>query len=126
MFDISDVLLIHERLIQQFGGTPGLRDNELLESAILRPLQTFDSAELYPSIEEKASAIIESIITNHPFIDGNKRTGYTLFRIFLLSKGKDIICSQDEKYDFVLSVAEGNLKYNEILNWTRERTKPVS
>ena len=120
MFDISDVLLIHERLIQQFGGTPGLRDNELLESAILRPLQTFDSAELYPSIEEKASAIIESIITNHPFIDGN------LFRIFLLSKGKDIICSQDEKYDFVLSVAEGKLKYNEILNWTRERTKPVS
>jgi death-on-curing protein len=105
MLDISDVLLIHERLIQEFGGTPGLRDNELLESAILRPLQTFDSAELYPSIEEKASAIIESIITNHPFIDGNKRTGYTLFRIFLLSKGKDIDCSQDEKYDFVLSVA---------------------
>ena len=126
MLDISDVLLIHERLIQEFGGTPGLRDNELLESAILRPLQTFDSAELYPSIEEKASAIIESIITNHPFIDGNKRTGYTLFRIFLLSKGKDIYCSQDEKYDFVLSVAEGKLKYDEILKWTRERTKPIS
>lgn len=126
MLDISDVLLIHERLIQEFGGTSGLRDNELLESAILRPLQTFDSAELYPSIEEKASAIIESIITNHPFIDGNKRTGYTLFRIFLLSKGKDINCSQDEKYEFVLSVAEGKLKYNEILKWTRERTKPTS
>ena len=126
MLEITDVLLIHQRLIEEFGGTSGLRDNELLESAILRPFQTFDSAELYPSIEEKASAIIESIITNHPFIDGNKRTGYTLFRLFLLSEGKDVDCSQDEKYDFVLSVAEGKSKYNEILNWTRDQIKPAS
>ena len=126
MLEITDVLLIHERLIQVYGGTPGLRDRELLESAIFRPLQTFESAELYPSIEEKASAIIESIITNHPFIDGNKRTGYTLFRLFLLSEGKDIDCSQIEKYEFVISVSEGKFKYDKILEWTQNRIKPAS
>ena len=98
MLEIANILTIHERLIHEFGGTLGLRDNELLESAISRPSQTFDSKDLYPTIEEKASAIIESIVTNHPFIDGNKRTGYTLFRLLLLSGGKDIDCSQEEKY----------------------------
>ena len=126
MLEITDVLLIHERLIQEFGGTPGLRDNEQLASAILRPYQIFDSSELYPTIEEKASALIESMISNHPFVDGNKRTGYALFRLVLLTEGKDLDCSQNEKYDFVLSVAKGKMKYDEILKWTRERIKPAS
>ncbi len=125
MLEIADVVEIHRRLIQEFGGTSGLRDNELLESAISRPFQTFDSSELYPTIEEKASAIIESIISNHPFIDGNKRTGYTLFRLFLLSEGKDIKCSTNDKYEFVLSVAENKLKYAEILKWTLDRIMPA-
>jgi death-on-curing protein len=123
---ISDVLTIHKRLIREFGGTLGLRDMELLESAISRPYQTFDSKDLYPTVEEKASAIIESIVTNHPFIDGNKRTGYTLFRLFLLIEGKDIDSSQQEKYKFVISIAEGKLDYEEILKWTRSKITPAS
>jgi len=126
MLKISDVLAIHERLLKEFGGASGLRDNDLLESAISRPYQTFDSEELYPTIEEKASAIIESIVTNHPFIDGNKRTGYTMFRLLLLSEGKDIDCSQKEKYEFVISVAERKLDYEEILRWTLRNIKPAS
>jgi death on curing protein len=126
MLEISDVLIIHERIIQEFGGTSGLRDNELLESAVSRPYQTFDSKDLYPTAEEKASAIIESIVTNHPFIDGNKRTGYTLFRLLLLLNGKDIDSSKQEKYEFVISIAERKLDYDEILKWTREKITPAS
>ena len=125
MLDISDVLNIHKRLIQEFGGTLGLREMELLKSAISRPYQTFDSKDLYPTAEEKASAIIESIITNHPFVDGNKRTGYTLFRILFLIEGKDISASQQEKYEFVISIAERKLDYEEIVKWTRSKVIPA-
>jgi len=125
MLEISDVLIIHKRLIHEFGGTLGLRDKELLESAISRPFQTFDSKDLYPTAEEKASAIIESIVTNHPFIDGNKRTGYTLFRLLLLTEGKGIDSSLQEKYEFVISIAERKLEYDEILKWTLERVRPT-
>lgn len=125
MLEISDVLNIHKRLIQEFGGTLGLRDMELLKSAISRPYQTFDSKDLYPTAEEKASAIIESIVTNHPFVDGNKRTGYTLFRILLLIEGKDISASQQEKYEFVISIAERKLDYEEIVKWTRSKVIPA-
>jgi death-on-curing protein len=126
MLKIANIIAIHRRLINEFGGTLGLRDNELLESALSRPYQTFDSKDLYPTTEEKASAIIESIITNHPFTDGNKRTGYTVFRLLLLSDGKDIACSQEEKYRFVISIAEGKLDYEEILKWTRSKMRPAS
>jgi len=126
VLEVSDVLIIHKRLIHEFGGTLGLRDREILESAISRPYQTFDSKDLYPTVEEKASAIIESIVTNHPFIDGNKRTGYTLFRLLLLIEGKDIDSSQQEKYEFVISIAERKLDYDAILKWTRGKIKPAS
>lgn len=126
MLEIADILTIHERLIHEFGGTLGLRDIGLLESAISRPSQTFDSKDLYPTIEEKASAIVESIVTNHPFIDGNKRTGYLLFRLLLLSEGKDLDCSQEEKYKFVISIADRRLGYDDILKWTRSKITPAS
>jgi len=125
MVDIKDVLLIHERFIQEFGGASGLKDKGLLESAISRPFQTFDGKDLYISVEEKASSILESMLINHPFVDGNKRTGYALYRLLLLSSNMDIDASEDEKYDFVISVAEGKTNYEGILNWTRKRIKPV-
>ena len=80
---------------------------------------------MYESPEEKASAILESILINHPFIDGNKRTGYTLYRLILLSANLDIDAIEDDKYDMVISVAEGKTKYKDILDWTRKRIKPV-
>ncbi len=125
MLDIKEVLSIHERLIQEFGGASGLKDIGLLESAISRPYQTFDGNELYDSVEEKASAILESILINHPFVDGNKRTGYTLYRLLLLSANVDIDATEDERYDFVISVAEGKTTFEEIVKWTKRRIKPV-
>ena len=81
MIKLEDVLKIHKLLIDQFGGSHGVRDKSSLNSAINRPFATFDQQELYPEPMDKAAAILESIVTNHPFIDGNKRTGYVLARL---------------------------------------------
>ena len=78
MISLEEVLKIHNILIEKFGGSPGIRNRELLESSIGRPFSTFDSIDLYPTPIDKGAAIIESIVKNHPFIDGNKRTGYRI------------------------------------------------
>ena len=116
MIDIDDVLTIHEFLIKKFGGSHGVRDLNLLKSALARPFQTFDQ-DLYKTPPEKAAAIIESIVGNHPFIDGNKRIGWVLMRLFLLEIGQDIKASQVDKYEFVISVATNKLPFQEIVDW---------
>ncbi|MDP2386190.1 MAG: type II toxin-antitoxin system death-on-curing family toxin [Bacteroidota bacterium] len=116
------VLLIHSKLIENYGGAQGVRDHWLLESAINRPFATFDGIDLYSGPIEKAAAILESILINHPFIDGNKRTGYTLARLILLSERYDIKASQDEKYDFVIQVTTGKSSIEEITNWLKIHT----
>ncbi len=121
IFDLDEVLAIHELQISAFGGSPGLRDQGLLEAALSRPLQTFDGRELYPSPEEKAAALLESIVVNHPFFDGNKRLGYVLMRLVLMEAGKDIKASQEEKYEMVIGVAKGELNAADIVKWLRER-----
>jgi death-on-curing protein len=78
--------------------------------------------DIYPSILEKAAALIESILINHPFIDGNKRSGYVLMRLLLLQNGYDVKASQQEKYDFVISIASGQLKFEDIVNWLENNT----
>jgi death on curing protein len=125
MISIEDVLTIHDALIEKFGGSPGLRDKELLESSVFRPFNTFDSKDLYTSPIDKSAALIESIVKNHPFVDGNKRTGYTLMRLFLLHEGLDIEATENEKYDFVLMIAEGKSNYEEIRDWIKRKTKKI-
>jgi death-on-curing protein len=123
MIPIKEVEHLHRILIDSFGGSHGIRDKAALESAIARPFQTFDGKELYPSVLEKAASLIESILINHPFIDGNKRTGYTLLRLFLIQNEIDIIASQDNKYEFVIDIASGTLKYEGIVSWLSSNTK---
>ena len=74
MIELRDVLNIHNILIDKFGGSKGVRDQDSLESAIHRPFATFDNQDLYPTPADKSAAILESILINHPFVDGNKRT----------------------------------------------------
>ena len=123
MISISEVEVIHNLLIEKFGGLPGLRDINGLKSALERPLQTFDNNELYPTILEKVASLLESILTNHPFIDGNKRTGYTVARIVLLQNGMDINATENEKYDFIIGIASGDIKYDEIYYWLKIHVK---
>jgi len=121
MITLKEALIIHELAIQKFGGAKGIRDNNLLESALQRPNATFDGKDLYPSPESKAAAIVESIVKNHPFSDGNKRTGYILMRLVLLKSNLDIKATQDEKYTFIIHIAEGKINFDEILEWIKNR-----
>jgi len=94
-----------------------------LNSALNRPFATFDQKELYSTPIEKAAAILESIVTNHPFIDGNKRTGYVLARLFLLKSGLDIESTQKDKYEMVIAVSKGEWKFEQIKTWLTNRCK---
>jgi death-on-curing protein len=123
MIDINEVEKIHDILIEKFGGGKGIRDKGLLESAINRPFQTFDSPDLYPDPVDKAAAIFESIITNHPFVDGNKRTAYVLMRLILKSNNLDIRSGQNEKYDFVIRSASGQVSFDQIRAWIKGNLK---
>ncbi len=122
MISIKEAEDIHTTLIEHFGGSHGIRDLNGLESALARPFQTFGSEELYPSVIQKAAALLESILVNHPFIDGNKRTGYVLTRLFLISNGFDIEASQDEKYDFIINIASGKTDIDNVTKWLVSHT----
>jgi death-on-curing protein len=123
MMTTENAIKIHDILIERYGGAKGIRDKNLLESALSRPYQTFDRKELYNTTVEKAAALIESIITNHPFLDGNKRFGYVAMRLLLLEEGLDIEAKEDEKYIFVIAIAEGKLKYSDICDWIKKYLK---
>jgi death-on-curing protein len=101
----------------------GLRDQKLLESALARPYQTFDNKELYKTPIEKAASLIESLINNHPFIDGNKRFAYVAMRLTLLEYDIDLNASENDKYDFVISIAKGELKFEGICSWLISKQK---
>jgi death-on-curing protein len=120
MISIKEVEIIHNILIDKFGGSKGIRDKALLESALARPFATFDNEDLYSTPIEKASAILESVAINHPFIDGNKRTAYTLMRLILLENKLDITASQEEKYNLVIAVSTGEYRFDDIKNWIQK------
>jgi death on curing protein len=121
MISVNDAILIQSVLIDKFGGSDGLRDKNMLESALMRPYQTFDNKDLYPTPTEKAAAIIESILINHPFIDGNKRFGYVAMRLTLIEFGLDISANEDDKYDFVIKIAKGEFRFDNILQWINDK-----
>lgn len=121
--DKKEILQIHKLLIAQFGGLEGVREESLLESALKRPFSGFGEREFYPSPEEKAAAVLESVVKNHPFVDGNKRTGYVLMRLILLQYQKDVDASQGEKYNFVIQVASSTIDFEQIVAWIRQKIK---
>ncbi len=119
MISVRDVERIHQVLISKFGGSQGIRDRQALESALSRPFQTFDGVDLYPDVITKGASLLESILINHPFVDGNKRTAYVVLRMFLLINGKDIHDSEDNRYELIINVASGVTKFDEIVEWLR-------
>ncbi|MEM9835924.1 MAG: Fic family protein [Bacteroidota bacterium] len=120
MIKLESVLSVHKILINRYGGAYGVRDSGLLDASINRPYSTFGGQDLYDTPEKKAAAILESIVTNHPFVDGNKRTGYVLMRLVLMEEKKDVTASQQSKYDFVIRIASGELSFEQILEWIEE------
>jgi death on curing protein len=106
--------------MEKFGGSSNVRDLNALKSALNRPFATFDKQDLYPTPIDKASALIESIVINHPFVDGNKRMGYILMRLLLLKSNYDINATHNEKFDFVIRIASGEFKIEQINSWLRK------
>jgi len=117
MIELDTVISIHNLLIDKFGGSKEVRDLNILKAALSRPLVTFDQKELYPTPIDKASAIFESIIIGHPFIDGNKRIAYVLMRLVLMQYGLDIKGTIQNKYEFVISASKGEIRIDEIRKW---------
>ena len=121
MIDLSTVEKLHNILIDKFGGSKGIRDKGSLLAALARPYASFDQQDLYPSATEKAAAVFESIIINHPFIDGNKRIAYLLLRLTLLESGYDISATQNEKYDMTIAASKGDIRIEEIKSWISDK-----
>lgn len=114
---IAEILETYQRIMQQSGGLIGILDFGALESALAQPYMTFDGNELYPSLAEKAAALGFSLIQNHPFADGNKRTGHAAMAMFLAINGYKIDASIDEQTEIILSVASGKLSRDEFTAW---------
>lgn len=119
-FSKEKILLLHQVMAEATGGDVGVRDDALLESAIENIYATFDGIELYPSKEEKAARLGYSLISNHAFVDGNKRIGMYIMISFLELNGIKINASNDEVVDLGLSVAGGSANYDDILKWINE------
>ncbi len=123
MILLEDILLLHKLSIDSFGGSHGIRDSGLLESAIARPFQSFDGRDLYRSVFEKAAALAESLIINHPFVDGNKRTGTVAMIAFLQENNLQMTIDQEGLYNFIVSISTGEIKFEEIVEWLIANTK---
>ncbi len=119
-------LELNKIIAESSGGSSGIRDEGLLLSAINRPFQTFDGKELYPSIIDKSAAIFQSIIINHPFIDGNKRIAYAFLKLLLIEKGFTIKAKEEETYKFIISASKSELDFIEIKNWIIKNLKTVN
>lgn len=115
--DIENILLFHKKLVSKTGGSGGVRDLGLIESALNRGFMTFDGRDLYESIEMKISVISHGLIRNHGFIDGNKRIGVAVMILLLKLNDIKIRYSQKELIDLGLGVAEGRFNENNIFEW---------
>lgn len=116
---VGELLVLHRQVVQRTGGAEGIRDLGALQSAVAQPRTTFSGQELYPSISEKAAALGFSLIMNHPFIDGNKRVGHAAMEVFLYLNGYEIDATVDEQEAIILSLAAGELKRTQFLDWVR-------
>lgn len=117
------VVSIHKDMLKDTGGSDGIRDMGLLKSALNNPFQTFAGEELYPSILTKASMICRSVILNHPFVDGNKRTGIHCMLLFLGRNNIRLEYTQQELIELGLSVAEGIFNAENIHDWISAHLK---
>ena len=119
-FSQEKVLLLHNLITEETGGDPNIRDLALLDSALESAFQTFDGQELYPTKEEKGARIGYALISNHAFVDGNKRIGMYVLLTFLEVNGIRIYPSEEEVVRVGLAVASGEMKYEELLEWILE------
>ena len=118
-FDKDKVLLLQQLTIESSGGSAGIRDLGLLDSAIESAYQTFDECELYPTKEEKGARLGYNLVSNHAFVDGNKRIGLLVMLSFLAINGINLKYTDEELVFIGLSLADGKMSYEELLDWIK-------
>ena len=121
-FTIQDIYELHNQLEDAFILSSGVRDENLLASAVNTPFQTFMGNDLYPSLYDKAAQLCYGIVKNHPFTDGNKRTALHSMYVYLIINGFDITATQQAVEDLIIDVAAGNMTNTELTEWLRENT----
>jgi len=121
----QQVLFLHARLVTETGGSHGVRDINLLLSAMGRPQASFDDQDLYPDLFTKAAALMDSLIRNHPFVDGNKRTGISAAGLFLRINGYRLYLSNIELEKFTIEVAQSKYPVEEIAVWLQTNANSV-
>ena len=126
VFSKEKVLLLHQYLAAETGGSVGVRDEGLLESALQSAFATFDGDELYPTKVEKAARIGASLVGNHAFFDGNKRIGMYVMLTFLEVNGLRVECSDADIVKAGLALADGTMGYEELRDWLNARVIPTS
>ena len=122
---LEQVLLIHEDQILRYGGSSGLRDLPLLESAVFRPQSTFGGEDLYPTVFDKAAALMHSLILNHVFVDGNKRTGAAAMLVFLELNGYRLKVAQNALVKAAIAVESKKWNIKKIALWLKKHTKKI-
>lgn len=121
---LREVLDLHARVIAQTGGAAGLRDLGGLESALAQPRMSFGGEDLYPDLADKAAALGFSLISNHPFVDGNKRIGHAAMEAFLMLNGFELAASTDESEQVVLAIAANEWSRDQFVAWVRTHLAP--
>jgi death-on-curing protein len=122
---VDNVLAIHHRVIEEFGGDPGLRDRGLLESAVAMPQSTFGGSFLHAGLAEQAAAYHFHLCSNHPFVDGNKRVALASAEVFLLINGMALSASDSELESLTVGVASGELSKSEVIEFFVVRIQPA-
>jgi len=121
----DEVIAIHDSMIELYGGSFGIRDIGLIQSAISRPQSSFGDVDLYPTLFDKAAALFHSLMFNHAFIDGNKRTTMTATGRFLAINGYSIEVTQEEFVEFPIRAANKHLSLEEIAAWLKKYSKEI-
>src|SRR5262249_36345196 len=122
----GEVVELHRRVLAATGGAPGIRDLSALESCVAELKTTFGGVELYPTVIEKAAALCFSLVQNHPFVDGNKRTGHAAMETFLVLNGVEIVESLEEQERLMLDLAAGKISRIQLSNWLRQHVGPIA
>lgn len=121
----QQILKLHNRTINEFGGIHGIRDERMLDSALANPLQTFAGLDLYPTCVDKAVQLCYGLIKNHPFLDGNKRIALHSMLILISINGLKIEIAHDELIDIIFKVADGSFNSSDLLQLLKEKIKEV-
>ena len=122
---VSEALELHRQIIDQSGGAMGILNLGGLESAIAQPRMTFAGSDLYPTVADKASALAYSLIQNHPFVDGNKRTGHAAMEVFLVLNSFEIQAPLSEQEQMILQVASGDMTRDRFTNWLQKHLRKI-